>query len=335
MFRTSRIRLLTCTVLVSILLLGYTSSVAAYVGGNWKTEAIVTDLESEPQLNLNSELFLRGSQWIGNSRFVAEVSARVNRLSNRDWETRTDVERLYLSTYFPTFDLIVGKQQISWGTGRAWSPSDIFNPPNPFDPDGRRQGVTAAVVRIPHGPLSFSSLVVADNKDSDKLSWGARYHGYVSGTDWSVFYANKNAEPIIGGDIATDFLGLGVHSELTWEPEFNQDGRLLWLAGLDYSWLDGKLLWLGEYLYNSASKETKHSLFNQLSYAYSEFNSVSLNLLSNLVDNSQVVTLQHHAMLSSQWEWTVGGSYFFGDEDTQYGMAPTDYLIQTGLKYSF
>lgn len=338
MFRNSRNCL--CTnilwiLAVGVMLFGPAASVTAYVGGSWETEAILADVANESQLELNSELLLKGSVWAGDSRFVAELAARANRLSDGEWETHTEVERLYLTTYFSAFDLIIGKQQISWGTGRAWSPSDIFNPPNPLDPDGRRQGVAAVLTRIPHGPLSFSSFVIAEDKDSDKLSWGARYHGYVNGTDWSVFYANKNEKPIIGGDVATDLIGLGVHSELTWEPEYADDGRLLWLAGVDYSWLDGKLIWLGEYLYDSASEATRHSLFNQLSYAYSEFNNVSLNLLSNLVDGSQVATLYHSAMLSSQWEWTVGGSYFFGDDDSQYGMTQTNYLVQTGLKYSF
>lgn len=336
MFQSHRICLFACIMLVITLLVGSnTKTAAAYAGGSWETQTTVASIENDPQVELESELLVKSSEWIGDTKLTAEFTVRVNRPSDGDWKTHFDIERLYLSTYFPTFDLIVGKQQISWGTGRVWSPSDVFNPPNPFEPDGRREGVTAVVARIPHSPLSFSSLVLAEDKDSGQLSWGARYHGYTSGTDWSLFYANKNENPIFGSDVATDLVGLGVHSELTWEPEYSHNGRLLWLAGADYSWLDGKLVWLGEYLYDSASVATRHSLFNQLSYAYSEFNCIALHVLSNLVDHSRITALSHTAMLNSQWEWTIEASCFHGNADSQYGAMPTDYLVQTGLKYSF
>ena len=41
------------------------------------------------------------------------------------------IDRLYFDQDFSFGSLVVGRQRISWGTGRVWNPTDIFNPINP------------------------------------------------------------------------------------------------------------------------------------------------------------------------------------------------------------
>lgn len=343
------------TMLLSVILLAIPATATTpWVGGDWTTSLNGTKSVDTWEWDPKGEVLLKSSLRDENYRLFSEISGKIEQVGD-EWHSNTEVERLYLRLFFPEFDVTLGKQQINWGTGRAWSPSDLFNPPVALDPDRRRNGVNAALINVPHGPLSFTSVVVAENKSSDKASWGVRHHGYVSGTDWSVFYARRDDKPIWGGDIATDFLGLGIHSELTWEPEyaFNEDGRVLWLLGADYSWADGKLIWMGEYLYDSTGASSKadynpliqlvdpeahlakHSLFNQLTYAYDEFNSLSLNLLTNLVDQSQAITLSHISTLSTQWQWDLKGTYFVGQPDTEYGQSPVDFVLGTSLTYRF
>ncbi len=321
-----------------------------WVGGEWGVSLDGTKFGSDWEWDPSSELLLKSSLMGETYRLFSEVSGRFAQHGD-DWDTSTAVERLYLRMFFSDFDLTVGKQQINWGTGRAWSPSDLFNPPVALDPDRRRNGVNAVLVTIPHGPLAYTSLIAAENELSDSASLGMRYHGYTSGTDWSVLYVSRDEKPVLGGDIATDLMGLGIHSEMTWEPDYTRDQeRLLWLVGADYSWRDGKVVWMGEYLYDStaASSKTeypkvfwspdahlaKHSLFNQVTLAYDEFNTASLHLLSNLVDGSQAVTLGHSAMLDTQWRWDVQGTYFTGARDTEYG-GHADILFGTTLSYLF
>ena len=98
----------------------------------------------------------------------------------RAWETKADVDRLYLRLYLAAVDLTFGRQTVNWGVGYAWSPTDVFNPPDPTDPQGLRRSIDAAVAQVPVGPLDYWTVAVADQR------FGVRRRGNMSGTDWSL-----------------------------------------------------------------------------------------------------------------------------------------------------
>ena len=342
------------TVLLILAVVSFpTLAASPWFGGDWESSLRGVKTDGDWEWDPRTELTLQASLRDSNVRFFADVSGWIEQ-RGEDWYSDADVNRLYVRMFLPKVDLTLGKQQINWGTGRAWSPSDIFNPPDALNPDRQRNGVTAALLTIPHGPLAYTSMVLAEDPKSDDLAMGMRYHGYTDGIDWSVFLATRKQNPILGGDLAMDLAGLGVHSELTYEPDFPYDdgGRLLWLMGSDYSWAKGKLVWMGEYLYDSTgAKDPKdykwwrpgvlanatlgrHSLFNQLTYAYDDFNSVSVHLLSNLVDDSQALTLSHTSILDTHLQWDIQATYFLGDPGTEYG-SHADIMVGTGITYKF
>jgi hypothetical protein len=54
------------------------------------------------------------------------------------------MDRALIKLYFGSFDLIFGKQQIAWGTGYAFNPTDTWNIKDPLNPNGAKIGVLAA-----------------------------------------------------------------------------------------------------------------------------------------------------------------------------------------------
>lgn len=61
------------------------------------------------------------------------------------------LDNAYLRLSFKHFDLTVGKQQISLGTGYVWNPMDVFNIKELIDPTYEQPGHNAVRLDIPIG----------------------------------------------------------------------------------------------------------------------------------------------------------------------------------------
>ena len=77
------------------------------------------------------------------------------------------LDNIYIRANFKNFDLTVGKQQISLGTGYAWNPIDIFNFKQLLDPTYEQTGVNAIRAEIPIGSRSNIDLLLSPGTDWD------------------------------------------------------------------------------------------------------------------------------------------------------------------------
>ncbi|MDK2930044.1 MAG: hypothetical protein PWR07_175 [Bacillota bacterium] len=277
-------------------------------------------------------------------KLYADVGTTLGRVpgTDGDWTVTTELERAYLKIFLPWADLSLGKQQITWGVGYAWSPTDVFNPPNALGPDGLRPAVEAAVIRVPAGPLAYLSLVAARNERSSTqqgggAAWqyGARYHANYGGTDWSLAAARDTGTTMVGvdakGDLVVGHLALGWHAEVAHHAP--HDGSSPWVEGVlgaDRSWGGGKVVWAGEYFYNSRGAETqdshtytswlagdrtypaRHYVFTQLTYQHDEFTSVLGSVLANLVDRSAALTAGTTILLGNRWTLSLSATGLAG-----------------------
>ncbi len=75
------------------------------------------------------------------------------------------LDNIYLKAVFKHFDLTVGKQQISLGTGYAWNPVDIFNTKQLLDPTYEQTGVNAIRAEIPIKGRTNLDVILAPGKD--------------------------------------------------------------------------------------------------------------------------------------------------------------------------
>lgn len=127
------------------------------------------------------------------------------------YENRIYADNLFVKISAGIVDVTVGKQQLPWGTGYVWNPTDIFNAKNVFDPAYEKEGVTALKVTVNPMPMMEIKGVVAyldwsdfsDIDTDDEPALGFRVKGFAGGFDFSASYLNR-PEMIIEADAPLD-----------------------------------------------------------------------------------------------------------------------------------
>ena len=74
------------------------------------------------------------------------------------------LDNIYLRTSFSKFDLTIGRQPLSVGTGYAWNPLDIFNRKELMDPTYEQPGINALRMEIPlAGRTHLDAIITPDS----------------------------------------------------------------------------------------------------------------------------------------------------------------------------
>jgi hypothetical protein len=156
------------------------------------------------------------------------------------------VDRLYLRLNLGETQATLGRQRISWGNGTAFSPADVFNPPNPLDPEGPRRGADGLLVRRALGPLGYVAAAAAYDA-AGALSGSAKFGAHAGHTDFDLGLGYDGAAGRhFAFTEAQGDLGVGWHAALAWLKGDAGAEKLAGAAGLDYSYA-GKLVGMVEY----------------------------------------------------------------------------------------
>lgn len=157
---------------------------------------------------------------------------------------------------------------------------------------------------------------------------------------------------VLGAEAKGD-LGIGWHAEGAYFlPRDGAAQHWEGVLGADYSWLDGRLLWLGEFFVNSAGAPSRdeydlqaylqgglrylgrYYAFNQLSYQLDDFTSFFGSAITNLVDYNTVWSAGTRTVLQGQWNLSLSGVVATGDSGDEFAMGP-DLAVRAQLSYSF
>ncbi len=179
-------------------------------------------------------------------------------------EDRHFLNHAYVSIRPGPFEIVAGKQYLTWGAAWVFNPSELFRPKDTFEPTYEREGVGAVSAKLPLADLS--EILVAFVPDGGFETSGklmrARHH--LGGFDLSVLVAeiHERTPPqelggvpglleqrlILGGDLSGELLGLGVWAEGTWSDHAGEKWVEATLGG-NYTLSDGTLI-LVEGFYN-------------------------------------------------------------------------------------
>lgn len=192
------------------------------------------------------------------------VLAQTAYLAGENYAAALELERLYLRVRGETLDLEAGLLRIPLGYGLAWRPLDFLAPPNPLVPNARPRGVLGAVVSA--YPAETARIKVFLAAGADPLETGG--DGTILGAAADV---HGNRASLLGlyafqapssghsqglhraGISAKLEAGAGIVLEALYEYDPDDApgwGGLQAALGLDYSFLEGDLYILGQYLYN-------------------------------------------------------------------------------------
>ncbi len=201
-----------------------------------------------------------------------------------------DEARLFLDNAYLTWDngdvrLRAGKQQLSWGSGYSFNPTDLFHRKNLLDPTYEKEGVVAFRTDYRWGTGGELSLIGATDERFDHPGYALRLGTHVSavrydlavtlhdvsdstGMDPLTFMPYTQRRRAGGLEISGELLGLGVWLEGNYNWVGREDDFARLVAGFDYTLDDGTYL-MAEALYNGRSEsDTPYPAHDWLANVY-------------------------------------------------------------------
>lgn len=180
------------------------------------------------------------------------------------------LDNAYVTVYLNKLTLRIGKQQLPWGSGYTWNPTDIFNEKNALDPTYEKVGVNAFQVEYPFSAEGGITAIIGVGENWRKTTKALKIKHHVAGFDYSVSFVEKEQQGIdlyrlgpfterrrlVGADFSGQLFGLGVWGEgaynfMTGAGDFGQ-----YLFGADYTLKNG-LYVIAEYYRNELGKSSK------------------------------------------------------------------------------
>jgi len=263
------------------------------------------------------------------------------------------VDRLFIRQSLGILEMTLGRQRVSWGTGRFWNPTDLFNPigPTVFSKI-EKDGIDGLLVKCFLGSLSDLSFVYNPEETLGKGNLGARIRTNVAEFDVSVVGGKFDERMVVGGDFAGNFFDAGIRGEFLISssndhPEWN---FTKYVFGLDHQFTSD-LYGLVEFHFNGAGKsETSRYELNRLlngeiislGRSYILFQSmvlvhplVSLSVisLSNVRDQSGMVGGTVSYAWSNEFTVALGGQLFYGDNLSEFWYHPKTLYLRADIYF--
>jgi hypothetical protein len=281
------------------------------------------------------------------------VPAEMRALFDIRNEDRVFVDNLFLSVYTDFGTLRIGKQQIPWGSGYAWNPTDVFHDKNMLDPLYEKTGVNALNWSIPISLQGYLAVIVSPEQNWRNSTKAVKIKENMAGYDLSLSYAEKSVaetkylngmvinreNKIIGADFSGELLGVGIHGEGTYTQNKIDDNYATGLIGIDYT-SDAGLFMMSEYYFkgngigsaqnygfsdwmrmlgSSGENLGKEYFYSGMGYPVTELTNASLYLIGNLSDKSIIFMPWLDTSVSDNVELIMAGYFPAGDELTEFG----------------
>ena len=224
-------------------------------------------------------------------------------LVGENYAAAVEPERLYLRVEGDSFDLETGLMRLAFGYGQAWSPTDFMGKRNPLLPDARPRGILAvAATAYPSDKWKLKAFSAAgsdpEQADGSGGIFGASadFHGDAGSVQalyaWEAGTGTADVHRI-GLSVKVD-VEIGLALDALYTAQKGREGLdgLEAAAGADYSFLNGDLYVLAQYLYNGGGRfgalelTQTHYLYGSLLYRINDYTSAGLDCAASLEDGS-------------------------------------------------
>ncbi len=267
------------------------------------------------------------------------------------------INKALIKIFTAPADIYIGKQQIGWGVGYAWNPTDVFNVKNALDPKASKSGLLSLRSEINLPKDGLLSAVLIPGHVLGNISFGARVLYPIAGFDVSLsavrmYNVDRRILGLpkkiqIGADITGDITSksIGIWAEGCFVNQvYNGYGNfdssyVQFVTGSNYTFGNG-LFVMGEYYYNGKGSSTgdynltdlifllsgdmaglgKHYLFGGLTKKiYNDYVEMSLFGNANIVDKSGALIPSLNYDFSDDIHFTMGAMFFIGDSNDEFG----------------
>jgi hypothetical protein len=253
----------------------------------------------------------------------AASAAALGYFGNENYIAGIELERLFFRLNGESVDFDGGLFRLPFGYGQVWGPSDFLNPSNPLKPDARPRAILGAALSwFPNDDFKLQSFYAAP-RDAFSNKGEGSHLGFSLEKHWekaSFQFLYSYEMPITGeskyGIHRAGFsLKADIEVGLTLEALYTYNHAvktklegLSFSAGLDYSFFDGDLIILAEYLYNGEASSTafdpqknilgmpnRHNIYTGFTWHFTDFTNLTIALISSFeeVSYTPVVTLNH------------------------------------------
>ncbi|MBD3377579.1 hypothetical protein GF406_21300 [candidate division KSB1 bacterium] len=278
---------------------------------------------------------------------------QVRPLFDIEYKDETFLDNAYATLYTAHMNVRIGKQQLPWGTGYAWNPTDLFNDKNLLDPTYEKTGINALKVEIPWGQMGLFTGIVSVGETWSTSTRALKIKKYIAGFDVSLSYAEKSQSDydyqtffessqkrrLLGADFSGALFGLGIWGEGATNRMYYDKNYTQVLMGMDYTFENGLYL-MAEYYHNGLGKPNKQNYtfsdwMNMLGpegenlaqnyvylgemYPLTELLNGSTYLILNIDDGSGLFFPWFDFSLNDNSEILLVGYLPFGSKESEFG----------------
>jgi len=258
------------------------------------------------------------------------------------------VDRLTFRQDFDFGNIEIGRQRISWGTGRIWNPTDLFNPINPANfAKIEKDGADAVSAMIYLGNFTDLNIVYNPTNDFRSSNYGFRFRTNFAGYDVSVVGGYFDDRIVTGLDFAGNLFDAGIRGEgiLSFNKDNSSDNYAKFILGADYQFTPD-LYAMIEYHFNGEGKTNpsnyelsrlingeiinlnKNYLYATINYQLTPLFTIMLSNNINLNDNSGYIGINGNYSLTENFYLSGGAQISYGSEFEEYWYYPNAYYLQ-------
>ena len=316
-------------------------------------------LWSDARINIEYEMDALLAKDISNSEVnqVTEnrqlINMKWNIASGNKYQLSHYIDRLYFRQGFNWGNIIVGRQRISWGTGRIWNPTDLFNPINPADFSKiEKDGADALSMTYYLGNFTDLNIVYNPQDKFKKNNAAFRFRTNYDTYDLAVIGGYFDRRYIAGFDFAGNLFVAGIRGEgiISMNKNDLSKNYAKLVFGIDNQFTS-KLYALIEYQYNGEGRTDKFS-YDLTSLAKGKIINLNRNYLflstnylftplitGTISDNTDINDGSGFVNVSCSWSFTensnltLGALITYGKEFTEYWYYQNSLYIQTELYF--
>ncbi len=213
----------------------------------------------------------------GAQRRLVELSGTLGQ--SNQWSVSHNLDRLAVKIALPFGDLTVGRQILSWGTGRLWNPTDVLSPfpPTVIDREVRR-GFDAVRLAVALGDVTQLDLLYLPQLKLEDQGGVARFQTNTKGWDWSLSAGKYVKDLVFGADLVGDLGPIGVHAEGAYTIQLNG--------------LGGGPVTIGEHFFRGvigAEARPHEKVILMLEYSYNGYGSANPARYAEILSSARVV----------------------------------------------
>ena len=311
----------------------------------WENSRIETEYEIDG-LYFNSTQQLELNSSGKTNRQI--VRLRWNPINEKHFQLTHFIDRLYLWQGFKSGSVVIGRQRISWGTGRVWNPMDLFNPINPASYYKiEKDGADAVSAKYAFGNFTDLNVVFNPQEKIKNSNYAFRFRTNYAEYDMAVMGGYFDRRIVGGLDFAGNLFNAGVRGEgiISVNKDSTEDNFVKFILGIDNQFTP-ELYALAEYHYNGEGKTDRGNYdFDRLAkgeiqnlsrnyicvsamYQLNALTSITLTDISNFNDGSGFVNAVISFAAKEFLTLSLGSQITYGSPYSEYWHYPFSLYFQ-------